>query len=82
MVLDSGMEIYVWVGKDSTEDEQKAGFKMAQVFITINWFSFYWNTNNHYDKFKPGIYKVGTISSGCWIRSDFPSPSGKWARQF
>lgn len=33
MVLDSGMEIYVWVGKDSTTEEQKAGFKMAQEYI-------------------------------------------------
>ena len=36
MVLDSGMEIYVWVGKDSTTEEQKAGFKMAQVITSIN----------------------------------------------
>ena len=34
MVLDSGMEVYIWIGKDSTEDEQKAGFKMAQVLMT------------------------------------------------
>ena len=32
MVLDSGHEIYVWIGLHSTEKEREAGFKMAQVF--------------------------------------------------
>lgn len=31
MVLDSGHEIYVWVGIHSTEQEREAGFNMAQV---------------------------------------------------
>ena len=31
MVLDSGVEIYVWMGKDSTAEEQKAAFSMAHV---------------------------------------------------
>ena len=31
MVLDSGLEIYVWVGVHSTEKEQEAGFSMAEV---------------------------------------------------
>jgi len=33
MVLDSGHEIYVWIGLHSTDKEREAGFKMAQVFI-------------------------------------------------
>ena len=32
MVLDSGREIYVWVGLHSTDQEREAGFSMAQVF--------------------------------------------------
>lgn len=31
MVLDSGREIYVWVGIQATEQEREAGFNMAQV---------------------------------------------------
>ena len=31
MVLDSGHEIYVWVGLHSTDQEREAGFGMAQV---------------------------------------------------
>lgn len=31
MVLDSGHEIYVWVGIHSTEQEREAGFNMASV---------------------------------------------------
>lgn len=33
MVLDSGLEIYVWVGIHSTEQEQEAGFSMAQEYL-------------------------------------------------
>ena len=35
MVLDSGVEIYVWVGIHATTQEQEAGFSMAQVFRCI-----------------------------------------------
>jgi hypothetical protein len=31
MVLDSGDEIYVWVGNKASEDERKLGIKMAEV---------------------------------------------------
>jgi len=33
MVLDSGLEIYVWVGVHSTEKEQEAGFSMAEEYL-------------------------------------------------
>ena len=31
MILDSGAEIYVWVGNDATEDEKKQSLDMAKV---------------------------------------------------
>ncbi|XP_057374251.1 gelsolin, cytoplasmic-like [Daphnia carinata] len=33
MVLDSGHEIYVWIGLHSTDQERAAGFKMAQEYL-------------------------------------------------
>ncbi len=33
MVLDSGHEIYVWVGIHATDQELKAGFGMAQEYL-------------------------------------------------
>nr|CAD7200995.1 unnamed protein product [Timema douglasi] len=33
MVLDSGDEIYVWVGKLSTPEERQLGFKMAEEYL-------------------------------------------------
>jgi len=33
MVLDSGVEIYVWVGIHATTQEQEAGFSMAQEYL-------------------------------------------------
>jgi gelsolin len=35
MVLDSGDEIYVWVGKDSTPEERDMSMKMAEVSNSI-----------------------------------------------
>jgi len=32
MVLDAGAEIYIWVGKDSSQAEQDKSFAMAEVF--------------------------------------------------
>ncbi len=31
MILDSGAEIYVWVGKNSDEEEKQESLKMAKV---------------------------------------------------
>jgi hypothetical protein len=31
MVLDSGDEIYVWVGNKASENERQLGLKMAEV---------------------------------------------------
>jgi hypothetical protein len=36
MVLDSGHEIYVWIGLHSTDKEREAGFKIAQVCTKIS----------------------------------------------
>ena len=33
MVLDSGHEIYTWVGVHATEQELEAGFRMAQEYL-------------------------------------------------
>ena len=33
MILDSGAEIYVWVGKDADEEEKHAGIKMAKDYL-------------------------------------------------
>ena len=33
MILDSGAEIYVWVGKDADEEEKHAGIKMAKEYL-------------------------------------------------
>ncbi|XP_057374206.1 gelsolin, cytoplasmic-like [Daphnia carinata] len=33
MVLDSGHEIYVWIGLHSTDEERAAGFKLAQEYL-------------------------------------------------
>ena len=30
MILDSGAEVYVWVGKEAEEEEKHAGIKMAK----------------------------------------------------
>lgn len=35
MVLDSGLEIYVWVGLHATDQEREAGFNMAQVCLMV-----------------------------------------------
>ena len=42
MVPDSGLEIYVWVGIHSTEQEQEAGFSMAQVLFDLIFHSEYY----------------------------------------
>ena len=31
MILDSGDEIYVWIGNDADESEKKAALKLAEV---------------------------------------------------
>ena len=31
MILDSGAEIYVWIGNDATEKERKESLKLAEV---------------------------------------------------
>jgi Gelsolin repeat. len=31
MVLDSGDEIYVWIGKKASSEERQLGMKMAEV---------------------------------------------------
>lgn len=33
MVLDGGDEVYVWIGKGSTEEEKARSLDMAKVFI-------------------------------------------------
>lgn len=33
MVLDAGEEIYVWIGKDSSKEEQEKSCAMAEVRI-------------------------------------------------
>lgn len=33
MVLDSGLEIYTWVGIHATQQELEAGFRMAQEYL-------------------------------------------------
>ena len=33
MILDSGAEIYVWVGKDADEEEKRAGIGMAKEYL-------------------------------------------------
>jgi len=33
MILDTGKEIIVWIGKDATEEEQEAGSKIAEMYI-------------------------------------------------
>ena len=35
MVLDSGDEIYVWVGNKASQEEKEMGLKMAEVIIWI-----------------------------------------------
>jgi gelsolin len=33
MILDSGAEIYVWVGKEADEDERKNAISMAKEYV-------------------------------------------------
>jgi uncharacterized protein YpmB len=35
MVLDAGEEIYVWVGKDSSKEEQDKASAMAEVLFFV-----------------------------------------------
>jgi Gelsolin repeat len=41
MVLDAGEEIYIWVGKDSSKEEQEKASTMAEVLTCLikSWFS-------------------------------------------
>ena len=41
MILDSGDEIYVWIGNDANQDERKESLKLAEVrhgFIKLDLF--------------------------------------------
>lgn len=33
MILDTGNELYLWVGKEATEEEKQSSLKLAQVSI-------------------------------------------------
>lgn len=35
MILDTGDEIYLWIGKDSLPEERKMSVKLIKVFIFI-----------------------------------------------
>ena len=32
MILDSGDEIYVWIGQEATDEEKEKGLQLAKVF--------------------------------------------------
>jgi gelsolin len=36
MILDSGDEIYVWVGDDASKEEKDKALDMAKVFILVH----------------------------------------------
>ena len=35
MILDSGDEIYVWIGNEASDDEKKKGLGVAKVIIRV-----------------------------------------------
>lgn len=45
MVLDSGDEVYVWVGRGSDDQEKEKAFAMAEVsLVFVLWFGASWKT--------------------------------------
>ncbi len=45
MILDSGAEIYVWVGKDADPEEKAKGLEMAKVIYKKTPFPFKFRNN-------------------------------------
>lgn len=46
MILDNGENIFLWVGKKTSDVEIKLGFKSAQVHISFRIMLIYCNTRN------------------------------------
>ena len=40
MILDSGSEIYVWIGNEASQEEKEKAFKFAKVsrWLLLKWF--------------------------------------------
>ena len=52
MILDSGDEIYVWVGNEASDDEKKKGLGVAKV-RSLKWYKF--EKKSTFEIFRPSI---------------------------
>ena len=48
LILDSGDEIYVWIGKDANDNEREKSMELAKVRICITFLKMYVNWRSTY----------------------------------